>query len=586
MKRFKVTKKMKNAKAITLVALMVTIIVLLILAGIAISTLTGENSLLNRAKISKEKHLQSETEEKLKIKIMTLQTDIMQKEKREASLEDIENWKNQESDYYDSEIIGITNSTNNGNKLVSIDTYTFEVDEKLNVIGIANEDVNQKTETTYEIKSKDGDTMQVMVEIKNINGIEKVITPEGKEIVPQTDKKQIAIDYKIISGENYTFKVKISGSKEIKSYILKADINAKPEIEQNESYAYPCITKYGVETNKIVKIDYGDNINNYYSIDNGQTWNKYDESVKITNPCTLIVKSVIEGEITREDKKDIKYDFASNAVGEEAFDENDSTFFQAGYAQTLYVNVSEDTWNNSLILVSEGYTGIWLLDDYEKTLYFSNYFRTENNTFTIPENCTKIKIYSNQGKIYRMGIKNEPTLNITQRYPDLAVEVNRKTKPYNLVNIEYFSTSLKKLYKVDEQEWKEYNGEKIELEEGKTIYAKGIDKYNKETPISTYTSKINDDTVDFNAYDGNKSTFFQAKNTQTLYMKVGNEVWNKKLRYISEGYHHIWFLNNSGKVLYNAGDFRTTDNVFTIPEDCEKIEIYSNGGRIYEMSIE
>ena len=127
MKRFKVTKKMKNAKAITLVALMVTIIVLLILAGIAISTLTGENSLLNRAKISKEKHLQSETEEKLKIKIMTLQTDIMQKEKREASLEDIENWKNQESDYYDSEIIGITNSTNNGNKLVSIDTYTFEV---------------------------------------------------------------------------------------------------------------------------------------------------------------------------------------------------------------------------------------------------------------------------------------------------------------------------------------------------------------------------------------------------------------------------------------------------------------------------
>lgn len=577
---------MKKEKAITLVAMVITIIVLLIFAGIAISLLTGENGLLNKVKISKERHSQSEAEEKLKIKIMTLQTDIMQKEKREALLEDIENWKNQESDYYDSEITGITNNQNNGNKLVSIDTYTFEVDEKLNVIGTVNEDVNQKTETTYQINSKDGDTMQVMVKIKNINGVEKVITPEGKEIIPQTDKKQIAIDYKIVSGENYTFKVKISGSKEIKSYILKADINAKPEIEQNESYAYPCITKYGVETNKIVKIDYGDNINNYYSMDNGQNWNKYDESVKITNSCTLIVKSVIEGEITREDKKDIKYDFANNAVGEEAFDGNDSTFFQAGYAQTLYVNVNKDTWNNPLILISEGYTGIWFLDESEKTLYFSDYFRTENNTFTIPENCTKIRIYSNQGKIYRIGIKNEPTLNITQRYPDLAVEVNRKTKLYNLVNIEYFSTSLKKLYKIDEQEWKEYNGETIELEEGETIYAKGIDKYNKETLISTYTSKISDDTVNFYAYDGNESTFFQAKGAQTLYMTVGNAVWNKKLRYISEGYNHIWFLNNSGKVIYNAGAFRTQNNVFTIPKNCEKIQIYSDGGKIYEMSIE
>lgn len=577
---------MKNEKAITLVALMVTIIVLLILAGIAISTLTGENSLLNRAKISKEKHLQSETEEKLKIKIMTLQTDIMQKEKREASLEDIENWKNQESDYYDSEIIGITNSTNNGNKLVSIDTYTFEVDEKLNVIGIANEDVNQKTETTYEIKSKDGDTMQVMVEIKNINGIEKVITPEGKEIVPQTDKKQIAIDYKIISGENYTFKVKISGSKEIKSYILKADINAKPEIEQNESYAYPCITKYGVETNKIVKIDYGDNINNYYSIDNGQTWNKYDESFGIVKECNIIAKSVIEGEITRKDKKEIKFELAGELLGPEAYDENENTFFETGYAKTYYMNISKETWNTPLTFIGEGYNGIWFLNNSGKTLYFTDYFSTKENKFYIPENTTQIKIYSNWSKIYRIGIKNDPTLNITQRYPDLAVEVNRKTKPYNLVNIEYFSTSLKKLYKIDEQEWKEYNGETIEVEEGKTIYAKGIDKYNKETPISAYTSKISDNTVDFNAYDGKESTFFQAKGTQTLYMTVGNAIWNKKLRYISDGYHQIYFLDNNGEILYKPDDIYTSNNVYTIPKNCTKIKIYSNGGRIYEMSIE
>ena len=37
-------------KGITLIALVVTIIVLLILAGISVSMLTGQNGILNRAK--------------------------------------------------------------------------------------------------------------------------------------------------------------------------------------------------------------------------------------------------------------------------------------------------------------------------------------------------------------------------------------------------------------------------------------------------------------------------------------------------------------------------------------------------------
>ena len=50
---------MKNRKmqekGITLIALVVTIIVLLILAGISISMLTGQNGILNRASEAKEK---------------------------------------------------------------------------------------------------------------------------------------------------------------------------------------------------------------------------------------------------------------------------------------------------------------------------------------------------------------------------------------------------------------------------------------------------------------------------------------------------------------------------------------------------
>ena len=44
----------KNNRGITLIALVVTIIVLLILAGISISMLTGQNGILNRATEAKE----------------------------------------------------------------------------------------------------------------------------------------------------------------------------------------------------------------------------------------------------------------------------------------------------------------------------------------------------------------------------------------------------------------------------------------------------------------------------------------------------------------------------------------------------
>ena len=53
MKR-KTEKKLRfNQKGITLIALVITIIVLLILAGVSIATLTGENGILTRANDAK-----------------------------------------------------------------------------------------------------------------------------------------------------------------------------------------------------------------------------------------------------------------------------------------------------------------------------------------------------------------------------------------------------------------------------------------------------------------------------------------------------------------------------------------------------
>ena len=56
-------KKYKENKGITLIALVVSIIVLLILAGISINMLTGQNGILNRTREAKEKTLSAQQEE-------------------------------------------------------------------------------------------------------------------------------------------------------------------------------------------------------------------------------------------------------------------------------------------------------------------------------------------------------------------------------------------------------------------------------------------------------------------------------------------------------------------------------------------
>ena len=60
---------LKRNKGITLIALVVSIIVLLILAGISINMLTGENGILNRAVEAKEKTGKTQTEETVKLSV-------------------------------------------------------------------------------------------------------------------------------------------------------------------------------------------------------------------------------------------------------------------------------------------------------------------------------------------------------------------------------------------------------------------------------------------------------------------------------------------------------------------------------------
>lgn len=70
---------MKRIKGITLISLVVTIIILLILAGISMNLILGDNGLLTRAKLAKEEYLNASEEEKEKLKELEEQMDNINK---------------------------------------------------------------------------------------------------------------------------------------------------------------------------------------------------------------------------------------------------------------------------------------------------------------------------------------------------------------------------------------------------------------------------------------------------------------------------------------------------------------------------
>ena len=68
-------KKFLNQRGITLIALVITIIVLLILAGVTIATLTGDNGILAQASRAKQESQKASIIEQIRLDIMEKQTE-------------------------------------------------------------------------------------------------------------------------------------------------------------------------------------------------------------------------------------------------------------------------------------------------------------------------------------------------------------------------------------------------------------------------------------------------------------------------------------------------------------------------------
>ena len=175
--------KIQENKAITLIALVITIIVLIILAGVAINLTLGQNGLFARAKQASENYRIAKEKEELQLEIANIQTQTIKEEGRVATLQDLYNKidkmkfaieiSNEKIADIDSTIVNPTYAV--VNKIES--NIYFTVDKKLEIIKV-------------EVKGKATQKAEI-VKVSNI------IWENGKVTVELTTKETGTIEYKV-----------------------------------------------------------------------------------------------------------------------------------------------------------------------------------------------------------------------------------------------------------------------------------------------------------------------------------------------------------------------------------------------------
>ena len=130
---------LKNMKGITLIALVITIIVLLILAGVSIAMLIGQNGILTQAQNAKQATEKAEVKERAQTDIVGVQTSTQSTEISKIALKGILN------KYFENVPDNITSDTElttkdeyGGSKMKVSDIYSGEIVERYMAVDIAN----------------------------------------------------------------------------------------------------------------------------------------------------------------------------------------------------------------------------------------------------------------------------------------------------------------------------------------------------------------------------------------------------------------------------------------------------------------
>ena len=555
----------KSENGITLIVLIITIIILLILAGITILQL-NKSDLFGQTKKAKEQYSYSSAKERMQMMLMEYKAEDIYDE---PSLEKFRNFlveKNLKGSVYD---IG---------EIIDEKLYVYDkeykcnvvVDKDLNIIEYTNQ--TYSTYGSYEILTTESSKMNIRICLENLDGIDKIECPNG-DMIDGENNKQIKFEYEVDNNLVYQFKIISSKNNE---EVLTLDLNKDNRIEilETTQKAYSIITEKGIiGTNKNISINYKNSENNYYSIDNGNTWEKYTDEISVTKETLIMAKSIEENKITEISKKTINLQLASDTLDNRVCDNDSKTY--GGSSGTNYIQVDKKVWGEKIIIDSTYWAGSdpstyyqFLNDNKENIGNSINSGR--NKEVTIPEGARYIKFVNCcvfEIKMIMIEISYSPN------YPELTIDGVKERN--SIVTINYYKFAKQKLYSLDNKTWNSYT-EPVSVESDKTVYAKILDDDNNLIGVIENV-KVVDSTEKLNskAFDNNSTTYGGSSGTH--YIQIDSQMWGRKI-IIDSTYWTGWdsstyyqFLNdNKEKIGNNINSGRNKE--VTIPEGAKYIK--------------
>lgn len=373
---------------------------------------------------------------------------------------------------------------------------------------------------------------------------------------------------------------------------LDLDMPNKPKIKTVKSDDYARIEdgKFKINSEIEIEFDNRQDVKNYYSTNYGITWNEYNGkfTTDVINVLAKTIKTV--SGLTIENNEYIKPS-ADDAITYEAYDNNTNTIFTTN--DFKYININENSIGKEITFyMRRGNSGFnqyinfidsngTILQSYE----YNGGGEEKNYIYNIPEGTVKIAYKGNTENYYtgwaganhywaqlvEISVDNKPQINVEQIYAKLHLD-NTVDKPYYNISINYDNWCVKKQYKIDDGDWKEYS-EMLKIIDGQhKIYAKGIYENNTETSVSEYNCDFKN-YIEENGYDDNDSTYVTADETKYIFIDsnlIGKNISFKIERGNTNFDQYIYFYNNNELI----SDYKITATgtyEYLIPEGTTKI---------------
>ena len=195
--------------AITLIALIITIIVLLILAGVTLSMVLGDSGIFSKANQAKNKTEVAQYEEELRMCVLEIQAD----EATNGTTFGIDtirkNLVEKVKELENTEEIEITSPEGNATIEGTYKGYEYKIDEKY-VVHIGDKATGIILKTSFEPKGWTNQNVTATITIKSNNGIKKVEPDEGSKngneyiITKENITENTSFEYTVTDGQGNT----------------------------------------------------------------------------------------------------------------------------------------------------------------------------------------------------------------------------------------------------------------------------------------------------------------------------------------------------------------------------------------------